>query len=359
MSDPLKEGVRPSLGRKPSREAGAGAAHAGVANGPRLSVVIPAYNVEGFIVDAVRSALDQSFSDLEVIVVDDGSTDSTAERVAAISDPRLRLIRQENRGLSGARNSGIEAARGTYIGLLDGDDIWYPKKAERHLALMTADPRIGLSFSHSRYIDEEGRSTGAMLISKCAAPKVVDLVKRNHVGNGSTPILRRDCLERAGPFNEGLRSAEDYEMWVRLLHRSGCEARLIPEALTGYRVRSSSLSMNYDRFHEAGRQAVALMAGYVPDLPKAAQARGLADSARITSRKALSAGDLTVARRYLIKAFGYCPTLIVSDWRALATFAMIVLQSLCPAGLRPGLQRLGEALLTLCYRVMPSKSSGI
>ena len=357
MSEPRNRVKRPALGEKLAEEANAPSSSPDEA-GPLLSIVIPAYNVEGYIVDAVESALGQSFTDLEVIVVDDGSTDRTAERVAAITDRRLRLIRQKNRGLSGARNSGIEAARGTYVGLLDGDDIWYSEKAERHLAVMRADRRIGLSFSYSRYIDEEGRPTGGILISKCAAPKVIDLVKRNHVGNGSTPVLRRECLDQAGPFNEDLRSAEDYEMWVRLLHRSGCEARLIPEALTGYRVRSSSLTMNYDGFHEACCQAVALVESYLPDLPAAAKARGLADSARITSRKALSAGDLAVARRYLLKAFGYYPALIVSDWRALGTFAMIVLQSLCPAELRPRLQRFGEAVLTLFYRLMPSKPTG-
>lgn len=331
---------------------------------PLLSVVIPAYNIEDFVVAAVDSALAQTLADLEVIVVDDGSTDRTAERVAALADPRLRLIRQENRGLGGARNSGIRAARGRFVGLLDGDDIWYPEKAERHLAIMQADPEIGLTFSHSRYIDEDGQPTGGLLISKCISPSVEDLVRRNHVGNGSTPIIRRDAFQRAGLFNESLRSlhsAEDYEMWVRLLHASECRARLIPEALTGYRIRSSSLSMDFDRFHEAGRQAVGLMEGYIPDLPEAAKARGLADSARITSRKALSAGNLAVARRYLLKALGYSPSLVLRDWRALGTFLMILVQSLCPARLRPGVQRAGYATAAFAHRLSsgsPGRAEG-
>src|SRR5689334_849057 len=105
---------------------------------PTLSVIIPAYNVESYIETAVVSALDQTFTDLEVIVVDDGSTDGTAKVLQAIAnrrdDPRLLILTQQNRGLSSARNAGIGHARGEFIGLLDGDDAWRPEKADKHVA---------------------------------------------------------------------------------------------------------------------------------------------------------------------------------------------------------------------------------
>src|SRR5271170_6834147 len=104
---------------------------------PILSIVIPAYNVVAFIAQAVISALEQSFADIEVIVVDDGSTDATPQVLTRLADmrrdPRLRIIRQANAGLSGARNTGIAAAHGAFIGLLDGDDLWRANKAALHM----------------------------------------------------------------------------------------------------------------------------------------------------------------------------------------------------------------------------------
>ena len=319
---------------------------------PLLSVVIPAYNVEPFIEAAVRSALAQTLEDLEVIVVDDGSKDATAARVEQIADPRLRQIRQRNAGLAGARNSGIKAARGRYVGFLDGDDLWFREKAERQITAMEQDPTLGLTFSYSQYIDEAGQPTGQFLITKQAEPEALDMLLRNHVGNGSTPIVRRSCFDAVGLFSLEVPGQEDFEMWVRLLYKTGFKARLIPEPLTAYRVRAASISMNFDPFFAAGEKAVQILAKRCPEVTRSLQARAIAEQARIVSRKALSAGNLAVARRYMLKAMRYWPPLVVSDWRALGTLAMIAVQSLCPARLRPGLLRLGEAFLGYCYRAL-------
>jgi glycosyltransferase involved in cell wall biosynthesis len=188
---------------------------------PLLSVVVPAYNVERYLRPAIDSVLAQSLRDLEVIVVDDGSTDKTPALLQDIcrhdDDPRLRTLRQDNRGLSAARNTGIRAARGAFIGFLDGDDIWLPEKAEIHLRAMQGDPGIGISFSDSEYLTESGARTGRYLHPWKARPSLHDMIRRNHVGNGSTPIVRRACFEEAGLFREQLTSCEDYEMWCRIL----------------------------------------------------------------------------------------------------------------------------------------------
>lgn len=113
----------------------------------RVSVIIPAYNCEAYAGEAVGSALAQTYRDVEVIVVDDGSTDDTPDVLAAISDPRLHVIRQPNRGISAARNAGLDAATGAYIAFLDADDRWLPTKLERQLRLMEAEPDVVACFT--------------------------------------------------------------------------------------------------------------------------------------------------------------------------------------------------------------------
>ena len=108
---------------------------------------MPAYNVESTIYATLRSLLAQTFSDFELIIVDDGSTDHTLNVVAGFDDPRLRVVRQANRGLAGAHNTGIFESRGRYIGFCDADDLWAPEKLARHVAHLEAEPEVGISFS--------------------------------------------------------------------------------------------------------------------------------------------------------------------------------------------------------------------
>src|SRR5262245_38901577 len=129
----------------------------------RLSVVVPNYNTGAFVGEAIRSILEQTMPDLEVIVVDDGSTDESIAKILAVEDPRLTCVRQPNRGLAGARNTGILLARAPLVGFCDGDDLWYPAKAERQLAVMEEDAKIGLTFSYSEYWTEAGEPTGQLL----------------------------------------------------------------------------------------------------------------------------------------------------------------------------------------------------
>jgi glycosyltransferase involved in cell wall biosynthesis len=283
---------------------------------PVLSVVIPAYNVAPFIGQAVESALAQTLSDLEVVVVDDGSTDGTRMSLSAIRDVRLRVLHQENRGLAAARNTGIRAARGRYIGLLDGDDVWMPRKAELQVRALEARLDVALTFSHSKYIDEAGKPTGETLLSRRRSPSWRQMVVRNHVGNGSTPVARRDDLLKAGLFDEKLRTAmEDYEMWPRLMRRTGRGLLLVPETLTGYRVRGDSQSVRFDSFLRHAELARQIMRRDMPDVSDALLDLGLAGSYRVAARKAASLGRSREAIRYLTRAVRLAPWLPLTDAR--------------------------------------------
>ncbi|QRM53582.1 glycosyltransferase [Sinorhizobium sp. BG8] len=302
---------------------------------PRLSIVIPAYNVAEYIVPAVVSALDQSFSDLEVIVVDDGSTDDTPALLAKLSeerqDERLRIVRQPNGGLSAARNTGIREARGEYIGFLDGDDLWRPDKAERHVAAMDCDPGIGLTYSASEFIEEDGQLTHRILRPDTLNPSLHEMILRNHVGNGSTPVVRRDCFEVAGFFREDLRSCEDYEMWCRILWLTDAVAIGLPLPLTFYRLRKSSLSFDVDRFVAQADLALEIIQSSMREVPRRLIVRARSEHYRIAARKAVIAGKTDKARSLLAHAFRLRPLMFLTDLRAIAAFVSLAVPE---AGLR-------------------------
>jgi glycosyltransferase involved in cell wall biosynthesis len=294
-----------------------------------LSVVIPAYNLEKFILPAIRSALSQEVESMEVIVIDDGSTDSTAEVVTAIRDDRLRLIQQANRGLAGARNTGIRHARGKYIAFLDADDVWFPHKIRKQLKLMESDASLGYTYTYSAYINERGERSGQLWITSVREPSYMDFIKRNHV-LASSVMARKDCVLQAGLFNENLRACEDQELFVRILYKTKYKARLLPEVLTGYRVRAGSLTLNFEHQIDNAYKAMEIFAGYIPEFTPSLKKRSLAEAYRIASRKALSEGQLQVAAQLMRGCMQLYPTIVLKDPRAFVTFLLVNFSRVLP-----------------------------
>ena len=164
---------------------------------PAISVVMPIYNVEDYVAEAVQSVLDQSFDDFELICVDDGGPDRSMQIVREFSDPRIRIVCQPNRGLAGARNTGIAHARGELVALLDSDDRWHKDKLMLHFIHLTANPDVGVSYTGSRFIDANGAVMGASMSPKIGRVSAADIINRNPVGNGSAPVLRKIALDQA------------------------------------------------------------------------------------------------------------------------------------------------------------------
>lgn len=292
------------------------------ATAPRISVIIPVFNTERWVGDAIRSVLDQTIGQLEVVVVDDGSLDESLKRVLAFADERLTILSQPNQGLSAARNAGILMASAELIGFLDGDDVWFPKKAERHLEELERYPQIGLTFSWSAYLNEEGETTGQYLTSLCRSPSAKDLTRRNHVGNGSTSIVRRACFEQAGLFDEGMRSCEDLDMWIRIAAETSFRLHLIPELLTGYRVRRGSLSVSFEGFIYAAETLKEHILLSRQGLEEVDAKRCLAQLLRIASRKALAGGQVRLSRSLLKRAIREHPGSVLADPRGVALFSI-------------------------------------
>src|SRR5439155_20392251 len=216
----------------------------------RRSAISPACNCALFVGEAIDSALAQRNESVEVILVDDGSTDETPRILASYGD-RIRTLRQDNRGLPAARNAGIRLARGEHIGFLDADDTWEPAKSRLQLEYLDAHPACGLVFCDVWRIDESGRRGAPILgaaASKVATGRCLETLFLGNFILVPGVIVRRAVLDRVGPFDESLRSVEDYDMWLRIAAIS--EIGIVPVPLASWRERTGQMSRSRDRILE-------------------------------------------------------------------------------------------------------------
>lgn len=222
---------------------------------PRVSVIIPTYNQAGYLAAAVQSVLGQTFGDFELIVVNDGSTDNTKEEAFRFSDPRVRYIYQENRGLSAARNTGIQASTGEYIALLDSDDIWLPQKLELQIGLLASHPEVALVYSDADLFDDQsGAVTGRFLDGKRVfSGKVFRQLLSTQFIKPSTTVVRRSVFQTVGYFDESIREVQDRDMWLRIARQFDIEG--IGISLVKVRSHSSNVSKNSEKVWE-GRAIV-------------------------------------------------------------------------------------------------------
>jgi len=209
---------------------------------PLISVVMPTHNSAQFVADAVRSVLAQTYSPVELIVVDDGSTDETL-KVLEPFRTRIKCVRQPNRGPSAARNRGIRESRGELIAFLDSDDQWLPEKLARQWEIMQANPRVGLVHTGNLVL-QQGSGKICEPLRDCGKPSG-DLSKSIFLANPivtSTVLVRRACLDHDHCFDENLRTCEDYDLWIRLA--SVVEFAYVDVALAIYRCHTHNTSRN-------------------------------------------------------------------------------------------------------------------
>jgi glycosyltransferase involved in cell wall biosynthesis len=218
---------------------------------PKVSVVIPAYNAMTHLPKTLDSVLQQTFTDFEVSIVNDGSTDEIASWFETVNDDRVRLIYQPNKGLSGARNTGITQAQGEYIAFIDADDLWEPTKLEKQVQCLDAKPEVGLVYAWTLLIDRHGNSTGTVTAAQVEGNVWEKLLLGDVVGSGSAAMVRRSCFDRVGLFDPELTSIEDCDMWVRIA--ADYPFAVIKEVLVYYRQHPSGMSRNYDRMAQNSR----------------------------------------------------------------------------------------------------------
>ena len=218
---------------------------------PLVSVIIAAFDAAKHIGQALNSALLQTYEAIEVIVVDDGSSDATSSIVEEFvkRDTRVRLIRQSNTGVGAARNTAIAKARGKYIAPLDADDFWFPQKLEKQVACMERSIETGLVYCWFQLIDEQGDflRDGDPVTLKGRLRHA--LVLRNFVGSGSVPLFRRTALEKVGLYltrteQGGWQGCEDWDLSLRIAE--AYNVSVVPEFHVAYRQTRSSMSVQVE-----------------------------------------------------------------------------------------------------------------
>lgn len=222
-----------------------------------VSTVIIAYNSKAFIRDALDSVIAQTRPVDEIVVVEDGTDDGTAAIVAEYADHGVRYIHQENQGCAGARNTGIRATKGTYLALLDADDIWLPEKTEQQLALITGHPEVVLVAGNKIWwdIDQDVRKPFCYSERERAAIKH-EIFVNNPIGNPSMTLIRRSALEQVGLFDREVTYGDDWECWMRLLTVG--EVAFHGEPVIVYRWHGDNISQRNQAERMAFLQKIAL-----------------------------------------------------------------------------------------------------
>ncbi len=290
-----------------------------------LSIVIPVYNTEKFVGEAIQSALDQTLEDTEVIVVNDGSTDRSAEVIERFSDhPALRVVSQANAGNTAARNTGLGLAEGKYIGFLDSDDKWHPDKGARHVALLERSPDLDLTYSWSRQIDELGRDTGGRSRPRPLRPRFDDLVVQNLTGSATSIVFRRTAAEQVGGMRDEADSCSDHEFVLRIaaLRSGNCAA--IPECLYDYRTRHGQITADWRRIQKDAAYVLEVARGLSPASVARVERRALGERLRYLAYLAFRGGERGESLGLVMKAWATDPLGLCPRRRAWTTSLMIL-----------------------------------
>jgi len=213
---------------------------------PKVSVIIPTCNRSAYLKRAIESVCAQTYTDFEIIVIDDASTDDTPEVVAQFRDKPIKYIRHaENKGGSAARNTGITHSQSEYIAFLDDDDEWLPNKLDMQVALLdSSSDQVGVVYTGNQTIDWETQQVRATIRPTKRGDLSKDLMRYNPVGPTSSTLIRRKCFELVGMFDESLPSFQDYDVWIRISRKFHFENITLP--LLKYYVHNKKIWSNPD-----------------------------------------------------------------------------------------------------------------
>jgi glycosyltransferase involved in cell wall biosynthesis len=310
---------------------------------PLVSVVMPAYNVEAFVAESARSVLAQDWPRLELIAIDDGSTDATGALLDALAAEPLppgrtfRVIRQANAGAAAARNAGLAAATGAVVAFMDADDRWHPPLASALMATLAADPAADFTFPLFRYIDDAGRATGTESRAPARRFDAADLLVANPIHSATGVFIRREAAEAAGRFDESLTSCIDLDFFVRVgLRREGAIVPT-PRVLADYRRRSGQITGDWRRMRDNWRRVLAKAQAAGIDFPETRLREARARWDLYCATLAYNAGDHGAARRLMAGVWRTSPGFAAGDPHARIR-SLACLATLLPARLHDRLR---------------------
>lgn len=291
---------------------------------PKVSIVIPAYNAMKYLPDTLQSVWRQTFTDFEVILVDDGSSDDIKQWASQITDSRFKFISQPNQGASTARNTGILASQSEYIALLDADDLWVPTKLEAHVVQLDNKPKVALSYCWTAMMNSQGQPTGRLLKPSDDGNVYSKLLVKNIIDCPSV-VVRRSCFDRVGLFNTNIRYNEDWEMWIRIA--AVYEFSVIKQPLVYYRQHPNNVSKNWRQmqlgFNEVIKNAFKAAPKELQHLKKPSYGH----ANLVLAWKALQSKDkdFRLAANFRASALRYDPKQILSPefWRLSVAIALM------------------------------------
>ena len=290
-----------------------------------ISVVVPVYNGEKTIAETVESLLEQTHKNIEVIIINDGSTDSTVQTIEAFEDSRIKLFSYPNAGLSASRNRGMDRATGDYISFTDADDLWTPEKLADQLSALKHNPNAAVAYSWTDYIDAQSQFLQSGIHMSADGNVFAKLLKINFIESGSNVLIRRDALEMVGYFDVSLKAAEDWDMWLRLAKRY--EFVTVPKAQVFYR-RTDSMSSNVVRQERECLKVINRVFEDVPESFQPLRRDSLAQLYKYLVFKALEGqpgrDQAWQAAKCLLRAVQYNPALLRQNKVVLSVLLKIV-----------------------------------
>lgn len=299
---------------------------------PLISVVIPVYNGEKTIQKTIESVLNQTFSGFELLVVDDGSQDSTLAIVNQIKDPRLKIFSKQNTGVAASRNWGLSRASGQYVSFLDADDLWAADKLESQLKTLENSPQAAVVYSWTNWIDELGDFLRRGSYISATGDVYVKLLLIDFIESGSNPLIRTQAFAEVGGFDESLPADEDWEMWLRLASRYAFA--VVPSVQIFYRVSANSRSSNILKVEAASLQVIERACTQAPKSVEYLRKDILANRYKCLTFKSLEGCPERqqgfIAARFLWCAVSYDPSLLRAGVLIKVLFRIVVMTLLSP-----------------------------
>lgn len=323
-----------------------------------VSIIIPLYRSEAFILDTLQSVFEQTYEDFEVIIVDDGSPDDSADVCRRIGDPRIRIFQRENSGPCRSRNFGISQGRGEFIAFLDHDDHWLPEKLEKHVRHLNENPDVGYSFGPSQFMDLDGNPLSLFQVPKLRDITPRDVICRNPAGNGSVPVIRRVLLdavsfttERDGKpevmfFDDEAAGWEDTELWFRMIHQTDWKLEGIPDCLTLYRLTPGGITSDAEKKQAAFERGLERARRYAPDFIGRHAAAARAYHLRTLARRMAQSHDAAGAVNFVNRSLRSYPGILIEDFRRTAvTIAAAYLQRILPQAIYRRIENAGLGMI--------------
>lgn len=301
---------------------------------PTISVIVPAYNAEQTILETIASLRWQTFSDFELIVINDGSTDRTLDRLNTVRDARLKIFSYENAGVSIARNRGLQHATGDFITFIDADDLWTSDKLELQLSALKQCPQAGVAYSKTYFMDEPGKTFHVDNLPLPEGDVYARLLTKNFLlSPGSNPLIRRQALESVNGFDSNFTHGEDWDLYLRLA--SQWEFVAVQQPQVFYRQSSTSASSQVEVMEQSSLKVIEKAFQAAPLTLKPLKKQSLANLYRFLAHLYLSRcierDRLNLAAQKLQTAIRFYPRILLQKKTLVLVFKLLLMRIFPPA----------------------------